>query len=116
MKANDRRMIAKIYKWSSESLVAINPPLIPPTRLTGIIQKDSRNEICLCFNRNKKLENELTVLETLFAPIAEWIGTPSKSIAGRLINPPPPANVPIVVAIAPMKKSEIVSILNTPCV
>lgn len=53
-------------------------------------------------------------IDTLLAAIAEWIGVPKRSNIGKLINPPPPANVPIVVAKTPVKKINIYSILHHP--
>lgn len=44
-------------------------------------------------------------IDTLLAAIAEWIGVPKRSNIGKLINPPPPANVPIVVAKTPYTPS-----------
>lgn len=103
------KKIAIINKYFDERIEAIIPPLIPPITLIGITQKDSFIEICPCLNKYKKLENALTVLDTLFAPIAEWMGIPKSSMIGKLINPPPPAKVPKVVATIPVKNKAMYS-------
>jgi hypothetical protein len=70
-KANAKRMIASTYRLLADNLEAIKPPVSPPPKLIGINQTESFKVICFRLYNVKKLEKELTVLDTLLAPMAE---------------------------------------------